>query len=315
MVYLSLAAGLALLFVGGEFLVRGAVSVARRLGVSELVIGLTLVGFGTSAPELVASVEAALLGAPGIAVGNVVGSNIANVLLILGLGALLTPMRTTRRAFLRDGPVLLAASGLLAAACLLDVIGRPIAAVFLALLLAYTWHTYRSERAGAASGSGVRASEAEVAASRPGSLGLGLAISLGGLVGVLLGATLLVEAAITIARLWGVSEAVIGLTVVAVGTSLPELATTLVAAWRRQPDVAFGNVIGSNLFNIFGILGLTALVQPLPVPPEIARFDVWVMLGVALFLVAFAVTGWRVSRAEGTAFLLGYAAYLLVVPG
>jgi cation:H+ antiporter len=315
MIYLSLAAGLALLLFGGEFLVRGAVNVARRLGVSELMIGLTLVGFGTSTPELVASLDAALVGAPGIAIGNVVGSNIANVLLILGLGALLTPMRTTRKAFLRDGPVLLGASALVAATCLLGAIGRPLGVLFLVLLLAYTWYIYRTERTASDAGAAMHAAEAEAIGRTPGALGTALAIALAGLLGVLWGASLLVEAAVILARLWGVSEAVIGLTVVAVGTSLPELATTIVAAWRRQPDVAFGNVIGSNIFNLLGILGLTAAVQPLPVPPEIGRFDAWVMLGVALFLVAFAVTGWRVSRAEGAALLLAYAAYLLVVLG
>ena len=314
MVYLSLAAGLVLLFAGGEMLVRGAVGVARRLGVSELMIGLTLVGFGTSTPELVASLDAALLGAPAIALGNVVGSNIANVLLILGLGALLMPLRTRREAFRRDGPVLLGVSALLAAACLLGTIGRPLGALLLALLLAYTWYVYRTERTASAAGA-VHVAEAEAIGRTQRALGLALATSLGGLLGVLLGASLLVEAAIALARLWGVSEAVIGLTIVAVGTSLPELATTIVAAWRRQADVAFGNVVGSNIFNVLGILGLTALVQPLPVPPEIARFDVWVMLGGALFLVGFAVTGWRVSRSEGVAFLLAYAAYVLVVLG
>jgi cation:H+ antiporter len=314
MVYLSLAAGLVLLFAGGELLVRGAVGVARRLGVSELMIGLTLVGFGTSTPELVASLDAALLGAPAIALGNVVGSNIANVLLILGLGALLTPMRTQREAFLRDGPVLIGVSALLAAACLLGTIGRPLGALLLMLLLAYTWYVYRTERTASAAGA-VHVAEAEAIGRTQRALGIALATALGGLLGVLLGASLLVEAAITLARLWGVSEAVIGLTIVAVGTSLPELATTIVAAWRRQADVAFGNVVGSNIFNVLGILGVTALVQPLPVPPEIARFDVWVMLGVTLFLVGFAVTGWRVSRVEGAAFLLAYAAYVLVVLG
>jgi len=313
MVYLQLLAGLALLLLGGELLVRGAVAVARRLGVSELMIGLTLVGFGTSTPELVACIDAALAGAPGIALGNVVGSNIANVLLIMGIGALIAPMRTTREAFLRDGPVLLGASLLLVAACFLEVIGRAVGAVFVALLLAYTLYTWHTERTAPNASAAMHAAEAEGLGKVPTSLGAGLATALGGLIGVLLGARLLVDSAIELAQLWGISDAIIGLTVVAVGTSLPELATTVVAAWRRQADVAFGNIVGSNIFNILGILAATALVHPLPVAPEIARFDVWVMLGVAAFLVAFAITGWRVVRLEGAALLLAYGAYLAIV--
>jgi cation:H+ antiporter len=315
MIYLQLLASLGLLLVGGELLVRGAVAIARRLGTSELMIGLTLVGFGTSTPELVTSLDAALVGAPGIAVGNVVGSNIANVLLILGVGALIMPMRTTREAFRRDGPVLLGASLLLVGACSLDVVTWPVGATFLALLLAYTWYTYRTERAVANAAAAMHAAEAEALGRVPGGLGAALASAIGGLAAVLLGASLLVEAAIQIARLWGIGDAVIGLTVVAVGTSLPELATTVVAALRRQADVAFGNIVGSNIFNILGILGATTLVAPLAVPPSIAGFDVWVMLAAAVVGSGFAMSGWRVNRLEGGLLLLAYLAYLLVVVG
>jgi cation:H+ antiporter len=315
MVYLSLVAGFALLLVGGELLVRGAVAIARRLGTSELMIGLTLVGFGTSTPELVTSLDAALAGAPGIAVGNVVGSNIANILLILGVGALIMPMRTTREAFRRDGPVLLGASVLLVGACSLDVIPRPIGALFLALLLTYTWYTYRTERAAPNASAAMHAAEAGALGPVPGALGTALASALGGLAGVLIGASLLVEAAIRIAQIWGVSDAVIGLTIVAAGTSLPELATAVVAAFRRQADIAFGNIVGSNIFNILGILGATTLVAPLAVPPSIAGFDVWVMLAAAVVGSGFAMSGWRVNRLEGGLLLLAYLAYLLLVVG
>jgi cation:H+ antiporter len=301
MVYLELIAGFALLAAGGDFLVRGAVAVARRIGVSELMIGLTLVGFGTSTPELVASVEAALVGSPGIALGNVVGSTVANSWLILGVGALIAPIRMGRAAFARDGPVLLGAALLMAATCQLAEIGRGIGAVFLLLLLGYTVWIYRTEQ---------QARGASLPAEA--GLGKGLLLALTGLVGVLLGATLLVDAAIAIARLWGLSEAVIGLTLVAIGTALPELATMLASAGHRRADVGFGNVIGSNLFNILGITGTAALIRPLAVPAEVAQLHVWIMLGSTVLLVWFALTGWRISRPEGAALVLAYAAYIVV---
>jgi len=312
MTYALLAAGLVIMLLGGELLVRGAVAIARRLGVSPLLIGLTLVGFGTSTPKLVACIDAALADAPGLAIGNVVGSNIANILLIMGVGAALAPMRVAREAFLRDGPVLVATSVALVGACFLDVIDRGVGTLLVALLLVYVLWTYHSERGDRGASAAMHAGEVEVLGRLPESLWLALVIGLGGLAGVLAGARLLVEAAIEIALLWGVSDAIIGLTVVAVGTSLPELATAVVAGFRRQTDVAFGNIVGSNIFNSLGIIGVTALVQPLAVPTEITRLDVWVMLGVALFGAAFALTSWRVSRPEGLALLFAYGAYLTV---
>jgi cation:H+ antiporter len=313
MAYLLLLAGLVLLLAGGELLVRGAVAVAERFRVSPLVIGLTLVGFGTSTPELVASLGAALSGAPGLAMGNVVGSNIANILLVLGIGAAIQPFATQPAAFRRDGPVLLGASLLLALVCLTGIIGRLLGGLFLVLLLAYTMATYLAERHDRDPAAALHEAEAKRVAPVPRSLPLALGATLAGLAGVVIGAHLLVEGAIELARRLGVSDAVIGLTVVAVGTSLPELATTVVAAMRRHGDVAFGNIVGSNLFNIFGILGVTALVRPLAVPLSIARFDVWVMLAVAIVGVGFAVTGWRVNRIEGGLLLLAYVVYLLVM--
>jgi cation:H+ antiporter len=312
LIWLSLAAGLALLLGGGEALVKGSVAVASRLGVSPLLIGLTLVGFGTSTPELVASIQAALIGAPGIAVGNVVGSNIANILLILGVAAIILPVATTKEAFRRDGAVLIGASLLMVAVVLWGVIGRGTGLAFLALLAAYTIYTYLTERRSPDASAALHAAEAEALAPRAMGLPLAVVLTLGGIGAVLLGASLLVDAAIEIARAAGLSEAVIGLTLVAIGTSLPELATAAMAAFRGQSDVAFGNIVGSNIFNVLGIAGATALVMPIPVPAEIARVDVWVMMATAILLVVFAVTGWRVSRREGGIFLLLYAAYLAV---
>lgn len=311
MILLELVLGLALLLGGGEALVKGSVGVARRMGVSPLLIGLTLVGFGTSTPELVASLQAALGGSPAIALGNVVGSNIANVLLILGLAALVYPLATTKEAFRRDGAVLLAVSlALLLVVVLIGSIGRGLGLLFLALLAAYTVFAYLSERDRKDPAAAVH--EAEAADALPGDLPLawGVALALGGIAAVVVGADFLVGAAITIARTAGISETVIGLTLVAVGTSLPELVTSVLAAWRRHADVAFGNIVGSNIFNVLGIAGLTAVVTPLPVPPQIASFDIWVMVAAAVLLILFAATGWRVQRWEGRVFLAAYAAYL-----
>lgn len=310
MLWIELGIGLVLLLGGGETLVRGSVGVAMRLGLSPLVIGLTLVGFGTSAPELVASVQAALAGAPGIAIGNIVGSNIANILLILGVSAIIAPIATTRQAFTRDGSVLIAATLVLLAVILSGSIGRWTGAGFLGLLAGYLVYTYVTERSIPDPAAQLHAAEAVEVAPRHASLNLSLLLAFGGIAAVVFGADLLVGAAIVLATDFGISEAVIGLTLVAVGTSLPEFATSIIAAFRRHGDVAFGNIVGSNIFNALGIGGATALVAPIAVPAEIIRLDVWVMMATAVLLVVFAVTGWRVSRREGAVFLAAYGGYL-----
>ena len=305
MLLLTLLGGLILLAVGGDVLVRGAVAIAQRLGVSPLLIGLTLVGFGTSTPELVTSVQAALAGSPGIAVGNVVGSNTANVLLILGVAAVIAPFAVHKESFARDGAALLGSAVLLVIACLIGTVSAVGGLVFLAGLAAYLIFSIRSERGGQVAG------EADAAPTER-RLGAPLAalLVLAGIAATILGARLLVSAATEIARGVGVSEAMIGLTIVAVGTSLPELVTSVVAAVRRQSDIAFGNVVGSNVFNVLFIMGATALIRPLAVPEQIARVDVWVMLAATVVLAAMAVTGWRISRREGAALLGAYGAYL-----
>jgi cation:H+ antiporter len=317
MTWIQLAFGLVLLLGGGEALVKGSVAVATRMGVSPLLIGLTLVGFGTSTPELVASLEAALGGVPGIAIGNVVGSNIANILLILGVSAVIYPMATTKEAFRRDGAVLVVSALCFLAAVLVGTIGRGVGALFLVFLAAYTLYTYFSERRTGGPSAQVHADEAAEVAPKRMSIGLGLLLAVGGIAAIVYGASLLIDSAIVIARAAGLSEAVIGLTLVAVGTSLPEMVTSIMAAVRRHTDVAFGNIVGSNIFNVLGIAGVTALVEPILVPPEIARLDIWVMLATSLLLVLFAATGWRVNRWEGAVFLAAYAAYLgvLLSPG
>jgi cation:H+ antiporter len=310
-----LLAGLAMLGLGGDVLVRGAVGVARRFGLSPLLIGLTLVGFGTSMPELATSLQANLGGSPDVAIGNVVGSNIANILLILGIAAVIRPIACDRAAFRRDGPMLAASQLAMAAVILTGVVGRVEGAVMLAGLLAYTVFCYMSERRAGDAAARMHAQEAELPALPQAPLWLSAAMALGGIALTIAGARLLVDGAIDLARAAGISEAVIGLTLVAVGTSLPELATAIVAALRRQGDVAFGNVIGSNIFNALGILGATALALPLPAAERILAFDLWVMLGVAALAILATMTGWRIDRREGVLFLAGYAAYLAVLAG
>jgi len=302
----QLMIGLVLMLAGGEGLVRGAVALAERLGMSPLVVGVVLVGFGTSAPELATCIDAALTGAPGIAIGNIVGSNIANVLLILAVGALLFPIAAEPQALRRDGPVLLASALICTAIVLGGHIGRGLGTTLLLGLIGYLVVTTWNDRSQGASA-------ADMETKPPLKIGVlagDLAMAIGGLLAVLFGAHLLVGSAVDLAGRLGVSEAVIGLTLVAVGTSLPELATAVMASMKRQGALVFGNVIGSNIFNSLGILGTTAMVQPIDMPPGLALFDIWVMLGATAALLLFAVTHWRVSRREGAVLLMGYVAYL-----
>lgn len=300
---LSLLIGLTLLFAGGEMLVRGAVATAERLQVSPLVIGVTLVGFGTSAPELVTCIDAALRGAPDIAVGNIVGSNIANILLILAVGALLSPVACSPIEFKRDG-VVIALSAIACTAVVLSghasrLIGFVLVISLLVYLIWVTWADNGSEPA-----------QEELPTTGQSPLIVYIIMTLLGLGAIVYGADLLVAAAIELASLLGVSEALIGLTVVAIGTSLPELATTVMAAIKRQGDVAFGNIIGSSIFNSLGILGATAMVKPIDIPADVAAFDIWVMLGATALLILTAVTSWRINRMEGGLLLTGYVSYL-----
>jgi cation:H+ antiporter len=310
MTYVFIAAGFVLLLAGGEYLVRGSVAVARRLGISPMIIGLTLVGFGTSTPELVASVNAAVKGAPGLAIGNVVGSNIANIFLVLGISALLLPIATHREAFRRDGPALLIATALLVVALVSGSVTAAMGVVGLVLLATFTIYSYWSDRNSLDAVAVMHGQEADEVDMPQTGLWVALGIAFGGMAGVLIGAELLVRGAIDLARAYGLSEAVIGLTLVAVGTSLPELVTSVMAAWRRHADVAFGNIVGSCLFNILGILGVTALVAPLPVPESIMLFDVWVAALAAIMLVVFAMTGWRIGRREGAVLFGAYVLYI-----
>jgi cation:H+ antiporter len=327
---LLLLGGLAMLTIGGELLVRGSVRVAEQLSVSPLLIGLTLVGFGTSTPELVTSVQAALIGSPGIAIGNIVGSNIANILLILGVSGLIFPITVEGKALGRDGVFVVATALLLLVVGMTVGLQRWTGFVFLFGLTGYLVYAYRQERtAGAVAGDHTaafgkaEAFEAVDPALRPGpKRGPGLAAwvvplatAIAGLVTIIFGGRFLVEGAVDLARVAGLSETIIGLTIVAAGTSAPELITSLVAAVRRQTDMALGNILGSCIYNVLGIGGFTALIAPTPVPAEIVRFDMPVMVAASSLLLLFAWTGRRISRGEGAVFLglyVTYVAYLIV---
>jgi cation:H+ antiporter len=278
--------------------------------VSPLLVGLTLVGFGTSTPELVTSLTAALNGSPGIAVGNVVGSNIANILLILGITVMIMRLPVAPEAYRRDGLALVGSTLACLAAVLWGSLDRGVGVVLLALLAGYLVWAYRSERATPDAEEERHEHMAEDVPPAGRTVLASAGIALLGIVITIVGARMLVSGAVDLATGFGVSDTLIGLTIVAVGTSLPELVACGVAALRGHSDVALGNVIGSNIYNVLGILGITALVKPIPVPPEIARLDIWVLIGATALLMVFLRTGWRLRRWEGFAFLLLYVAYL-----
>jgi cation:H+ antiporter len=306
---LLIAAGLVLLFYGGEALIRGAVSLAKKLGLPTLIISLTVVGFGTSMPELLVSLRAAFAGSPDIALGNVIGSNTANILLILGLCMAVAPIEKydpgARLNMLKAMGVALVIWAMVQG----DAITRLHGAVLFAGLVIYLVYSYM---VGRKQGAAPEKDDENLAAApmtgllTAGWLVLGFALLFGG-------AEMLVRGSVSIAREFGISEAVIGLTIVAVGTSLPELATSLVAAMRRHGDVALGNIIGSNIFNILGILGIAAMVKPIGVGANFPAFDVPVMVAVSLALLALLWFRVPLGRVAGIAFLAAYVAYTVAL--
>jgi len=317
MVVLKLIAGLVLLLVAGDLLVRGAVVLARRAGISPMVIGLTLVGFGTSLPELLASLQAAMIGAPGIAVGNVVGSNVANILLILGTAALMFPVSCEAPGIRRALSVLFLAT--MAAIALLHwgQVPRSVGATLVVTLLVYTGAALFLDRREYATVR-LREEEAQIADVMP-SMRLeipgALLLTVAAMAGVVFGARFLVESSVILAMRWGVSESLIGVTVVAIGTSLPELATSVMAAIKRESDVALGNVVGSNIFNILGIMGVTSTVSPITVPPEISVRDTWVLALVTTALIGVILGLKHIPRALGFVFLVAYGVYIAGLAG
>lgn len=303
--WIFLSIGLVGLFFGGEFLVRGSVGIARRLAIPPLLIGLTVVGFGTSTPELLVSVDAALSGVPDIAIGNIVGSNIGNILLIVGMSALVWPIRVLGGTLRRDTAVMMAAVLILIPIFWMGMMGRLSGIVLVAGLIGYLAWAYLKP--------GADTAEDDPSPMLP--LWQAVAWVGVGLVALLFGARFLVDGAVNIARGYGISEAFIGLTVVAIGTSLPELATSLIAAFRRQSEIAIGNIVGSNIFNVLGILGVTALIAPIPIADRFLSFDLPVMIAASLALTALLLLRPQIGRVTGIILLVAYAAYVWAAQG
>jgi cation:H+ antiporter len=304
--FLLITGGLILLCLGAESLLRGSLSIARNFGLSKLLVGTVIVGFGTSLPELGVSVEAVLKGSSDIALGNVVGSNIANILFILSLGVLLYPVLVQSHAVKRDAAVMVISS---LALCFIVLSGeiRFLAGLgLLCGLFTYVFLIYRADQKLQTPDSVTLPSKADDIL-KPAKA---ILYSVIGLALLITGAKLMVEGAISVARNLGISEVVIGLTIVAVGTSLPELATSIMAAIKKQGEVIIGNVIGSNIFNILGILGITAMVKPIIVAPQIASFDVWIMLAAALFLSILLWSNKKIGCIAGSFMIFGYIAYI-----
>jgi len=317
---LEILLGLVLLTAGAEALVRGSSSLGLRLGISPFLVGLIVVGFGTSTPELGASVAAALQGSPDIPIGNVVGSNILNIALILGCTALVRPIPVNLRAIRAElGWSTLAGAAPWLALLFAGLIARPLAAGLLLALAVFIARAYRLGRARPTAPEPTMEAElAVLAADTPGianrpRLGLSIALSIAGLVLLVLGARFLVNGAVDIARTYGVSELIIGLTIIAIGTSLPELVTSLLAALKGKADLALGNVLGSNVFNMLCILPIASLILPQRATGQVVILDTPVLLVMGVILAASCATVKRISRLEGALLLLAYTAYLIVL--
>ena len=307
--------GLVILLLAGDALVRGSVNLSLRLGVPALIVSLTIVAFGTSAPELLIAIKAILEGSPGIALGNVVGSNTANILMVLGLPALLYGLHTSYCDTKKTYVFMLVATVVFIGLAFFSPMAFFHGLILLALLAYVLWDAFREAQAHRAQSANAAEEELdEVEGADPAMPGRRIAIYMVlGLIGLPLGADLLVDGAVNLARTIGVSETAIGLTLVAIGTSLPELATTLMAAYRRQADVALGNVIGSNMFNLLAIMGIATLVGPVHVDMRFLYVDFWVMLAASLALLPFVFMGRNISRVSGGILTVLYLIYLVMV--
>lgn len=301
--------GLGLLVGGAELLVRGASNLAAAVGISPLVIGLTVVSFGTSSPELAVSLQSAIAGQPALALGNVVGSNIFNVLFILGVCALITPLFVQFQLIRLDVPLMIVSSLILFGLAFDGGLSRFDGLLFVLGLLAYlTFTVIESRKANVLDAQTTLTDEVD---RSPRGLAIAIGIAVIGLALLMLGANWLVDGAISFARMFGISELVIGLTIVAVGTSLPEVATSVVAALRGERDIAVGNVVGSNIFNILGILGLTAIIAPIHIAPAAISFDLPVMVAVAIACLPIFFSGQVIARWEGAVLLGCYCSYVI----
>lgn len=309
---LRLFGGFVYLVLGGDLLVRGALGISRRMSVSPVIVGLTVVAFGTSAPEFVISVYATATGYPGVALGNVVGSNIANILLVLGIPALISPIHAERHTLGRHTELMVLISIIFVVMTWNGVVSRIDGAVLLVMLAAMMAFVY--QRRVTVPGLDVDDEDQyERVLGLPTRVLSAIGFVALGVVLLPLGADLTVEGATALARRFSIPEVVIGSTVVALGTSLPELTTTVIAAFHRSSAIALGNVIGSNVFNILLVAGTSAIVAPLPVPAEFRQFDLWVMLGASLFLLVFVLLRLPVNRFAGLLLSAGYVAYIVFV--
>jgi len=292
-------------------MLRGAVGLADKLGISKLVVGMTIVAFGTSAPEFLVSLNAALSGASALAIGNLVGSNISNILLVTGVAALLMPIIVEKESFKRDGWILLVGTGLFLLLAFKSEISFFSGLVLLLYFFCFLIYSYIREKR--FSNDFNKVCEQDVGFVSRSMFALLIYLTLG-IAGLVFGARILVEGGVGLARLFHVSETVIGLTVMALGTSLPELAATVVAAIRKQSDMALGNIVGSNIFNIVGIVGVISIITPLDIPSRVLNIDGWVMLGATLLLMPYIIGRWtRLSRFEAFLFLLAYLIYIFSV--
>ncbi|MDO7608608.1 MAG: calcium/sodium antiporter [Loktanella sp.] len=299
--YIMLAGGLLGLFLGGDWLVRGASQIAARFNVPPLIIGLTIVGFGTSTPELLVSLQAAFDGLPGISIGNVVGSNTANILLILGVAGIIAPPIADFMNMRRDLFWMLGAALVIPVIIASGYVGRIEGAALITGLIIYLGLSFRAMRN-------------DPTEALPSDVNLlhAAGFTIAGLIAVMVGAKYLVESATIIARHLGVSEAMIGLSIVAIGTSLPELATTVAAAIKGEREIALGNIIGSNIFNILAILGLTGLIIPIPVDTRFMSFDVPVMICATLLILGLIYVRGEISRIAGGLMILAYIGYIAI---
>ena len=316
MTYLYLIIGLAILIVGGEFLVNGAVSIAKKFHISTLVIGMTVISFGTSAPELIVSIKAALSGSPEIAIGNVIGSNIANIALVLGITVIIFPIVVDRNSKILDWPMMMGASVLFFVFALFFGDGYQIqrweGMVLLGLLLAFIYFLISNSRKKTKKALKDDENEIDLEAGKvniPKAIG-SLVI---GLFGLYFGAELLLENAILLATDFGMSKATIGITVIAFGTSVPELVTSAVAAFKKETDISIGNLIGSNIFNIMAVIGITAIVKPIPVTEDVISYDMIWMLVIALCLLPLMLIGKKLGRLKGFMLFGTYVVYITLV--
>lgn len=304
-----LIVGLGVLVLGGEFLVRGAVGIAKKAHISPLVIGMTVISFGTSAPELFVSIGSALDGNPEIAIGNVVGSNIANIALVLGLTVLIFPITVDRNSKIIDWPMMMGASLLFYLFALDNIIQIWEGAILFGILVVFTYLLIRNSRKKSKKAIEEQDGQDEISAVKD-KIGLSLILVVAGMIALYFGSEWMIEGAVGIANEFGMEKRVIAITVVAFGTSVPELVTSAVAAFKKETDISIGNLIGSNIFNIMAVVGITAIVKPIPVEETVINYDLIWMLGIALLLLPLMLIGKKVGRLKGALLFAIYIVYI-----